>query len=207
MSNDIAKKVKSQEMFTLLNMEDLEPNEGQLDGLPANPREIDEQKFDLLKSNIKQYPQFLQYNMLKVYCIDNINNKYIIIGGNMRYRAMKELGFTQAPCAIFPQGTNIEDLKAYTILDNNSFGKYDWAMLANEWDEQQLQSWGTELPVMGNTDMDFDKFFNEDENKGKDSDYKITVTLDKDKFNEEQMETVKKLIEDSVSDYDGVKIK
>lgn len=53
--------------FTVLSLDMLELNEGQLEGLPSNPREIEDKKFDLLKENIKKYPQFLQYNMLKVY--------------------------------------------------------------------------------------------------------------------------------------------
>lgn len=146
--------------FTVLPLDTLELNEGQLEGLPSNPREIEDRKFDLLKENIKKYPQFLQYNMLKVYkYYNNIENtdKYIIIGGNMRFRAMKSLGFKSAPCAIISPDTTIEELKAYTILDNNSFGRYEWAALANEWDEAQLTDWGTDLPIM-ESEINVDEF-------------------------------------------------
>ena len=125
----------------------LETNDGQLDGLPSNPREIDKDKFDLLKANIKRYPEMLNYRGLIVYPLPDKDGKYIILCGNMRYRAMTELGtFTDAPCQILESGTDIETLKAYTMLDNNSFGKYDWEKLANEWDEDQIEEWGVDLP-------------------------------------------------------------
>mgnify|MGYP000052536024 CR=1 FL=1 len=68
--------------FVSLELDRLELNEGQLDGLPANPREILETKLDLLKKDIQAYPELMKYRMLLVYPLDN--GKYIIIGGNMR---------------------------------------------------------------------------------------------------------------------------
>lgn len=133
----------------------LELNEGQLDGLPANPREIHTAKFELLKKNIEEHPEFLQYNALKVF--DTGGGKYIIIGGNMRFRAMQELGYESAPCAILDPATTVEQLKAYVILDNSSFGKWEWSMLANEWDAAQLKEWGVECEVLS------DDFFVADE--------------------------------------------
>lgn len=131
--------------FVTIKLDQLEPNDGQLEGLPSNPRQITESKMALLKQNIKQYPEMLKLRSLMVYPLDN--GKYIIIGGNMRYRAMSELGMKDAPCVVIPKETDIETLKAYTIIDNNGFGKYDWDMLANEWDEYKLEDWGVDLPV------------------------------------------------------------
>ena len=95
--------------FVSLELDRLELNEGQLDGLPANPREILETKLDLLKKDIQAYPELMKYRMLLVYPLDN--GKYIIIGGNMRYRAMLDLGYKDAPCVIIPKETSIEKLK------------------------------------------------------------------------------------------------
>ena len=64
--------------FVSLELDRLELNEGQLDGLPANPREILETKLDLLKKDIQAYPELMKYRMLLVYPLDN--GKYIIIG-------------------------------------------------------------------------------------------------------------------------------
>lgn len=80
--------------FVSIGLDLLEPNEGQLEGLPSNPRKISESKMELLKANIAQYPEMLSMRGLMVYPLDN--GHYIIIGGNMRYRAMIELGYCTA---------------------------------------------------------------------------------------------------------------
>lgn len=129
----------------MLPLSKIEPNMGQLDGLPQNPRSIKKSKFEKLKKNIEEYPEMLAWRSLLVYPIGN--NKYIIIGGNMRYRAMKELGHKEAPVFIIPKETPIEKIKAYTILDNNGFGEWDWDLLANEWDADMLDDWGLDLLV------------------------------------------------------------
>ena len=86
--------------FVSMELAQLEPNDGQLEGLPSNPRQITDSKMDLLKQNIQQYPEMLTLRGLLVYPLEN--GKYIIIGGNMRYHAMSELGFKTAPCIIIP---------------------------------------------------------------------------------------------------------
>ena len=190
---------------TILSIElsKLEMNEGQLEGLPANPREILESKYELLKQNIQQYPEFLKYNMLKVYPLENGN--YIIIGGNMRYRAMKELGFKTAPCIIYQKGTSFERLKAYVALDNISFGRWEWSMLANEWETEALQGWGIDLPIM-ESEINVDEFFdNIDKAAEKDKGEKITVSLP-DEY-ADQKDEIKTLIEAALAEYEGIKIK
>lgn len=80
-------------------------------------------------------------------------SKYIIIGGNMRFLALTKLGFKFIPCIIFPEETSTETLKKYVILDNSGFGAWDWNALKNaDWDSNQLQSWGVELPEDWDTD-------------------------------------------------------
>lgn len=203
MGTDIIKPDLPLSQFQLIQMDLLEANEGQLDGLPANPREIHESKFELLKQDIMAHPEYLKYNMLKVYPLDN--GHFIIIGGNMRFRAMLDLGFSAAPCAIIDPATDIESLKAYTILDNASFGKWEWSMLANEWDANQLTGWGLDLPVM-ESDIDVDDFFdNIDKENEKEKGDKITITLP-DNLAEEKAQ-IKDLIESALADYEGIKVK
>lgn len=133
--------------LTMLPMTQIELNTGQLPGLPSNPRTIKKKKFQKLKNNIEEYPEMLAWRSILVYPLDNGN--YIIIGGNMRYRAMEELGHKEAPCFIIPKGTSVERLQAYTILDNNGFGDWDWDMLANEWPDDMLDNWGLDIPTKG----------------------------------------------------------
>lgn len=189
--------------FVSMELAQLEPNDGQLEGLPSNPRQITDSKMDLLKQNIQQYPEMLTLRGLLVYPLEN--GKYIIIGGNMRYHAMSELGFKTAPCIIIPKETSIEQLKAYSVIDNNGFGKWDWDMLANEWDAAQLTSWGVDLPIMEseiNTDEFFDSLDNENEkSKGE----KLTITIP-DEY-ADQKDEMKSIIELALSNYSGIKVK
>lgn len=196
-------KTNDERGITMLPMSAIEINNGQLKGLPKNPRLIKNAKYDKLKESITNYPEMLAWRSLLVYPLDN--GKYIIVGGNMRYQAMKELGHNEAPVFIIPKETPIEKIKAYTILDNNGFGKWDWDLLANEWDAAQLTSWGVDLPIMEseiNMDEFFDSLDNEDEkSKGE----KLTITIP-DEY-ADQKDEMKSLIESALSDYSGIKVK
>lgn len=191
--------------FVSIELAQLELNNGQLEGLPSNPRRITDSKMDLLKQNIQQYPEMLTLRGLLVYPFEN--GKYIIIGGNMRYLAMSELGFKTAPCIIIPKETSIEQLKAYSVIDNNSFGKWDWEMLANEWETSELEDWGLDLPIQEseiNTDEFFDSLDNEDE---KSKDEKLIITIPNEIA--EKKDEIKSIIETALSseDYSGIKVK
>ena len=137
--------IRADVMAVMLPLSAIEPNEGQLEGLPSNPRNITREKLALLKKSVQEHPDMLSLRGLLVYQLEN--GHYIAIGGNMRLKAMQELGYTEAPCVIVPKETPIEEIKAYSIIDNNGFGKWDWDMLANEWDENQLTDWGVDLPI------------------------------------------------------------
>lgn len=139
-------KTNDERGITMLPMSAIEINNGQLKGLPKNPRLVKNAKYDKLKESITNYPEMLAWRSLLVYPLDN--GKYIIVGGNMRYRAMKELGHKEAPVFIIPKETPIEKIKAYTILDNNGFGEWDWDLLANEWDADMLDDWGLDIPTV-----------------------------------------------------------
>lgn len=140
-----------------LSIELLEENTGQLaeQGLPKNPREKLDDKYELLKQSIINYPEFLEQNSLKVFPLPD-SDHYIVIGGNMRYLALKELNYKEVTCDIFPADTPIERLKAYTILDNSSFGRWDWTQLSTEeWDAAQLHSWGIDCDFLGDAGEDW----------------------------------------------------
>lgn len=134
----------------------LELNNGQIEGLPKNPRFIRDNQFEKLKKSIEDFPEMLQYRELIVY---PLNGKFVVVAGNMRLRAGQELGFTEFPCKVLPKETTVERLKEITIKDNNSFGEWDFDDLANEWDVDDLEDWGVELP----TDWGIEE--NEDEDK------------------------------------------
>lgn len=126
----------------LIPLSKIESNKGQIEGLPKNPRLIKDGKFEILKKSIEQDPEMTALRELLV--IEH-NGKYVIIGGNMRYRAMKDLGIKEAPCKIIPADTDVEKLKAYTIKDNAGYGEWDWDDLANEWSDEPLSDWGVDV--------------------------------------------------------------
>lgn len=196
-------KTNDERGVTMLPMSAIEINNGQLKGLPKNPRLIKNAKYDKLKESITNYPEMLAWRSLLVYPLDN--GKYIIVGGNMRYQAMKELGHNEAPVFIIPKETPIEKIKAYTILDNNGFGKWDWDLLANEWDEVQLMDWGVDLPI-AESEINIDDFFNHigNENaKSKKEEIVITIPFEM----EPKKEQIKGIVEAALFDFPGVKIK
>lgn len=137
---------KEAEMNTEINIDLLEQNTGQIKGLPKNPRDWSKGDVKKLAKSIQDTPELLDARGLIV--IKN-NDKYVILGGNMRYEACKQAGITEIPCYVLKEGTSVRKLKEIVIKDNGSFGKWDWDMLANEWDERLLIdsnviSWGPE---------------------------------------------------------------
>lgn len=123
-------------------------NEGQIDGLPGNPRTIRKEKFDKLMKSIRDLPEMTEARDLLVYPHDG---KFVVLGGNMRLRAYRELGWKEVPCCILPEGIAADKLREIVIQDNNPFGETDWDMIANEWDVEELKDWGVDLPEDWNT--------------------------------------------------------
>jgi hypothetical protein len=70
---------------------------------------------------------------------------YLVIGGNMRLHALKDLGVTDVVCKVLKEDTSVEDLKKIVILDNASFGSYDYDSLANDWESDMLEAMGMDL--------------------------------------------------------------
>lgn len=132
----------------------LEPNKGQIKGLPRNPRTIKDKRFKALKKSIEDAPEMLALRELLVY---PHNGKFVVIGGNMRLKACKELGYKELPCKVIDENTPVEKLREYTIKDNIGFGADDWGALFDDWDLSELEDWGMELknkknPYVQNTD-------------------------------------------------------
>lgn len=126
----------------------LEVNEGQMYGLARNPRWIRDARYEALKKSIEDAPEMLALRELLVYPLDDLEGhkgKYIIIGGNQRYRACLELGYQELPCKVIPLETPVKKLREYVIKDNEGFGQNDWDILANEWNQEELSDWGMEL--------------------------------------------------------------
>lgn len=144
---NIADMVQSQ----VLPLSDITPNKGQIPGVPKNPRLIHDDKFKLLKRSIEEDPEMLGLREILLY---PYKGKYIIVGGNMRYRALKELGYTEAIVKILPQTFTAEKLRAIVIKDNSGFGEWDWNELGNVWDATDLANWGVDVPDLDKVEVE-----------------------------------------------------
>lgn len=113
-----------------VDVKDLVPND-------KNPRLIKEHKFKKLVESIKEFPEMLE---LRPIVVDDAN---VILGGNMRFRAAQEAGIKKVP-VIVATDMSEEQRKQFIIKDNQSYGEWDWDLLADEWEQGDLISWGFE---------------------------------------------------------------
>ena len=121
----------------LVNINEVKPN-------PKNPRQIKDDKFKKLVKSIQEFPDMLNKRPLIVFT--DVDNKYVVLGGNMRLKACKEVGIKEIPIIVADEWT--EEQKAeFLIKDNVGFGEWDWDSLANEWDPENLNDWGLDVPV------------------------------------------------------------
>lgn len=128
--------------YTLLPLSKLEVNKGQIEGVPKNPRFIRDNKYKQLVESISNTPEMMKARPLIVH---KQGDKYVVLAGNMRLRAMRDLKWKECPCAITAEGTEAKKLREYAIKDNVAFGEDDMDLLANEWDLGELQDWGMDF--------------------------------------------------------------
>ena len=107
---------------------------------PNNPRLIKDDKFEKLVKSIKEFPEMLDIRPIVV------NSDMVILGGNMRFKACKEAGLKEIPVIVADNLTE-EQQREFLIKDNTSGGEWDFEMLANEWDVEQLEEWGLDIPA------------------------------------------------------------
>jgi DNA modification methylase len=109
---------------------------------PNNPRIIKDDKFAKLVASIKEFPKMLEIRPIVV------NDDMIVLGGNMRLKACIHAGLKEVPIIKVSDLTEQEQ-KQFIIKDNVSGGEWDWNMLANEWDAEELDAWGLDVPDFG----------------------------------------------------------
>ena len=110
---------------------------------PKNPRIIKDDKFKKLVKSIQEFPDMLNKRPLIVFT--DVDKKFVVLGGNMRLKACNEIGLKEVPIILADEWT--EEQKAeFLIKDNVGFGEWDWNDLANEWDAEQLDEWGLDIP-------------------------------------------------------------
>ena len=127
-----------------MKLSEIKPN-------PNNPRIIKDEKFDKLVKSIKDFPKMMELRPMV------INADNIVLGGNMRLKALKELGYKEVPDEWVKRAEDLteDEQRQFIIKDNVGFGEHDWEMLSTEWDADELSDWG--LDVVG-FDVDANEF-------------------------------------------------
>ena len=98
---------------------------------PNNPRLIKDNKFHKLVKSIKEFPEMLEIRPIVV------NDDMVVLGGNMRLKACQEAGLKEVHI-IKADKLTVKKQREFIVKDNVGFGEWDWDMLANEWDNAQL---------------------------------------------------------------------
>lgn len=115
----------------------------QIKSNPKNPRTIKDEKFEKLKKSIQDFPDML--NKRPLVCFTDKDGKYVVLGGNMRLKAAKDLGLKEMPIILADEWTE-EQKSEFLIKDNVGFGEWEWDELKSEWDLQKLNDWGLDIP-------------------------------------------------------------
>jgi ParB-like chromosome segregation protein Spo0J len=130
--------MKNNEIATKrVKISDIKPN-------PSNPRLIKDDKFKKLVKSVQDFPEMLELRPVVV------NTDMVILGGNMRWKACKEAGLKEIPVLI-ASGLTPEQEREFIIKDNVSGGEWDWEMLGIEWNADELEEWGMDLPKNSTT--------------------------------------------------------
>lgn len=119
-----------------LPIKEIKPN-------PNNPRVIKDDKFKKLVQSLKDFPEMTEVREIVV------NKDHMILGGNMRLKAMIEAGWTEAPVRVVDWSE--EKQKEFIIKDNVSYGEWDWDTLANQFEIVELEMWGLDTNNLNTT--------------------------------------------------------
>lgn len=119
----------------------VELNSGQINGLPANPRQWTLTDVERLAASLKETPELLE---MRCPIVVEHNGKYVTLGGNLRIAAARHNQESEVACFVIA-GASTQKMKEIVIKDNGNFGKWDFDSLANEWDGEPLNDWGVEV--------------------------------------------------------------
>ena len=127
-----------------LKLSALEPNTGQIPGLPINPRQWTKSDVDSLARSLTETPELFEAR--PIIAVPH-EGKYIILGGNLRYEASKANKAKEVPAIVLPADTPVAKMKEIVIKDNGNFGDWDIDILANEWGDLPLNDWGVKEAI------------------------------------------------------------
>lgn len=121
----------------------LEYNDGQIPGVPENPRTREDSKQRNLEKSIEELPEM---TIARAALCFPYKGRYVVIGGNRRLEAQRALKRKEVPIIALPENTPVEKLRRIALLDNESTGQTDWAKLAKDWNKDEIRAWNIETP-------------------------------------------------------------
>lgn len=121
----------------------LEYNEGQIPGVPENPRTREDAKQRNLEKSIEELPEM---TIARAALCFPYNGRFVVIGGNRRLEAQRALKRKEVPIIALPEDTPVDKLRRIALLDNESTGQTDWAKLAKDWSKEEIRAWNIETP-------------------------------------------------------------
>jgi len=107
-----------------------------------NPRVIRNEQYNKLMQSILDFPDML--NKRPLVCFTSISNQITVLGGNMRLKAIQDIGIAEIPVIMADKWTE-KQRDMFIIKDNVSFGDWDWDIIANEWKQEEVTDWGLEI--------------------------------------------------------------
>ena len=118
---------------------------------PKNPRLIKDARFKKLVQSLKEFPKMLVLRPIV------INEDNVVLGGNMRLKALIELGYKEVPDTWVKRADELteEEKKRFVIADNVEFGENDIEILSKEWDKAEVVDWGMESFESNESKTDF----------------------------------------------------
>lgn len=181
----------------------LAENEGQIEGLPANPRSWTDEDVDSLAQSLLETPELFEAR--PIIAVKH-GKEYIVLGGNMRTLAAENAGMSKVPVAVMPEDTPIDKMKEIVIKDNSSFGMWDTKELNDKWRDLPLGEWGVLLPEWTNEPIDedaLDELF-VDAGESGDKGERITITVPTEY--EDKLEDIKASIKVTLEEWPGCKV-
>ena len=153
---------------------------------PNNPRKINSESLQRLKDSVEQFPKMMKLRPIV------IDQDGMILGGNMRYLALKEMGWKEIPDEWVKIADELtpDEKRRFIIADNVAGGDWDWEILGAEWDPIELENWGLEIPGGISIDGFGDEF--ELPDGGKEPFQQMTFTLA-----DEQAEFIKAMLKEA----------
>lgn len=134
---------KDEIQIQFVPIELLEYNNGQIPGVPENPRTREDEKQRNLEKSIEDLPEM---TIARAALCFPYKGRYVVIGGNRRLEAQRALKRKEVPIIALPKDTPVDKLRRMALIDNESTGQTDWAKLAKEWNKDEIRAWNIETP-------------------------------------------------------------